>query len=74
MAAPESAAAAPYLGQGLSPQGRPSGLEGGVVPLSPPEHAQPPLLECGFLLSATSPDLRHVVRRSQIVSEFYKSQ
>ena len=32
-ASPEIAAAAPYLGRGLSPQSHPPDLEGGVPPL-----------------------------------------
>ena len=35
-AAPQSTAAAPYLGRGVSPHTAPPNLERGVAPLSPP--------------------------------------
>ena len=40
----QSAAAAPYLGQGVSPQGTPPDLECGVAPLGPLVPVQPLLL------------------------------
>ena len=40
----QSAAAAPYLGRGVSLTAAPSDLERGIAPLGPPEPAQPPLL------------------------------
>ena len=40
----QSAAAAPYLGQGVAPHCRPPDLECGVAPLGPPVPMQPPLL------------------------------
>ena len=43
----QSAAAAPYLGRGLSPHGAPPDLECGVAPLGPPAPVQPQLLGCG---------------------------
>ena len=53
----QSAAAAPYLGRGVSSHGRPPDLERGVAPLSPPAPAQLPLLGVGLLLSAAAPTL-----------------
>ena len=40
----QSATAAPYLGQGVSPQGTPPDLECGVAPLGPLVPVQPLLL------------------------------
>ena len=54
MAAPESAAAAPYLGREVSPHGRPPDFECGVAPLDPPAPAQPLTLDVGLFLSAAS--------------------
>ena len=43
----QSAAAAPYLGQGVSPHSAPPDLERGVAPLGLPAPMQLPLLGCG---------------------------
>ena len=56
----QSAAAAPYLGGGISSHCCPSDLEHGVVPLSPPAPCSSCSLELGLLLSATAPVLRRV--------------
>ena len=70
-ASPEIAAAAPYLGRGLSPQSHPPDLEGGVPPLGPPASAQPPLLGCwvaplGHRWCDHSPKARHLGMWSQV--------
>ena len=53
----QSAAAAPYLGGGVSPHGCPPDLERGVAPLGPPALAQLRLLACGVAPPDRRPDL-----------------
>ena len=53
----QSAAAAPYIGQGVSSHAAPSDVLHGVCPLSPPAPMQPPLLRHGFALLCCRPNL-----------------
>ena len=62
----QSAATAPYLGEGYLLTAAPPDLEGGLVPRGPPAPAQPQLLGCGvaplghshsLALSVAAPDL-----------------
>ena len=54
----QSAAAAPYLGQRVSPHCLPPDLQCGIAPLGPPEPVHPPLLGSGLIFLAAAPGLR----------------
>ena len=66
----QSAAAAAYLGGGVSLTGAPPDLEGGVATLSPPAPHSSGSLEVGLLLSAALVRLVHHSCRTSGMGEF----
>ena len=57
----QSAATAPYLGQGYLLTAAPPDLERGIAPLGPPAPMQPPLLGHGAAPFSCRPDIGHGV-------------